>query len=99
MTSTFTSLPSVDTRTTTSSSGDEWRTAMRTTRRIRTLVNDVVSILREEQSGGASYRMTTAELLASAEEKVRPLAAARPVAVETVGPQGEGQGQLLTIAA
>lgn len=63
----------------TAASGEEWRTAMRTTQRIRTLVNDVVSILHEEQSGGASYRMTTAELLASAEEKVRPLAAARGV--------------------
>ncbi len=60
-------------------SGDEWRTALRTTQRIRTLVNDVVAILREEQSGGANYRMTTAELLASAEEKIRPLAAARGV--------------------
>lgn len=59
--------------------GQEWRTALRTTQRIRTLVNDVVAILREENSGGAKYRMTTAELLAAAEEKIRPLAAARQV--------------------
>ncbi len=57
--------------------GDEWRTALHTTRRLRTLVNDVVAILREEQSGGAAYRLSTAELVAAAEEKIRPLAAAR----------------------
>jgi signal transduction histidine kinase len=59
--------------------GDEWRTALETTQRIRSLVNEVLAILREEQAGGARYRVTGAELLAAAEEKIRPYAQARGV--------------------
>lgn len=59
--------------------GEEWRAALETTQRIRTLVNEVVAILREEHAGGATYRLTTAELVAIAEEKIRPLAAERGV--------------------
>ncbi len=59
--------------------GEEWRAALETTQRIRTLVNEVLAILREEQAGGARYRLTAAEVLAAAEEKIRPLAAARGV--------------------
>jgi signal transduction histidine kinase len=60
--------------------GAEWRAALETTQRIRTLVNEVVSILREEQTGGARYRVTTAELLGAAEEKLQPFARSRGVA-------------------
>lgn len=60
--------------------GEEWRAAMETTRRIRSLVEEVLAILREEQSGGARYRITGAELLAAAEEKIRPYAQSRGVA-------------------
>jgi signal transduction histidine kinase len=58
------------------SPGDEWHAAMETTRRLRSLVNEVVGILREEQTGGAVFCVTTDELLTQAETKVRPLAAA-----------------------
>ncbi|MES2695582.1 MAG: HAMP domain-containing sensor histidine kinase [Verrucomicrobiota bacterium] len=54
--------------------GEEWRAAMETTQRIRTLINEVLAILREEQTGGATYRVTSAELIAAAEEKIRPFA-------------------------
>lgn len=64
---------------TNSAAGEEWRAAMETTQRIRTLVNEVLAILREEQAGGAKYRITLAELLASAEEKIRPFAHTRGV--------------------
>jgi len=62
-----------------SASGDEWRAAVETTHRIRTLVNEVLAILREEQAGGARYLLSSAELLAAAEEKIRPFAHARRV--------------------
>lgn len=62
-----------------STSGDEWRAAVETTQRIRTLVNEVLAILREEQAGGARYLVSSAELLAAAEEKIRPFAHARRV--------------------
>lgn len=52
--------------------GEAWHTAMDTTRRLRTLVNDVVSILREEERGGARYRMSFGELLAVVDAKIRP---------------------------
>lgn len=60
--------------------GAEWRAAMETTQRIRSLVNEVVSILREEESGGATYRVTAAELLAAAEQKIAPVARKRGLA-------------------
>ncbi len=54
--------------------GEEWRAAMETTQRIRSLINEVLAILREEQSGGARYLISVAELIAVAEEKIRPFA-------------------------
>lgn len=72
-------------------SGDERRAAIETTRRIRTLVNEVVAILREEQTGGATYRLTIAELVAVAAEKIRPLAVARAV---TFTCRQEAEGEL-----
>ncbi len=59
--------------------GAEWRAAMETTRRLRSLVNEVVSILREEETGGAAYRVTFDEILGAAGEKIRPLVASRGV--------------------
>jgi two-component system sensor histidine kinase FlrB len=60
--------------------GEEWRAAMETTGRIRSLVHEVLSILREEQAGGARYQLANGELVAAAEEKIRPVAAARGLA-------------------
>lgn len=65
--------------------GEEWRAAMETTQRIRTLINEVLAILREEEAGGARYRITTAEILAAAEAKVRPFAHARGVVFSVEG--------------
>jgi signal transduction histidine kinase len=70
--------------------GEERRAAIETTQRIRTMVNEVISILREEQAGGATYRVTLAELLGAAGEKIRPLAAARGV-VFTALQDGAGE--------
>lgn len=59
--------------------GEEWRAAMETTRRIRSLVEEVLAILREEQAGGARYLLTAAELLAAIETKIRPYAHERGI--------------------
>lgn len=64
------SQPSEDSR----AAGEEWRAAMETTQRIRSLINEVLAILREEQAGGARYRISVAELVSIAEEKIRPFA-------------------------
>lgn len=73
--------------------GAEWRAAMETTQRIRTLVNEVVGILREEQAGSGSYRVTLAELLAATGERIRPLVSARGV-VFTCRLDDAGEGEL-----
>ncbi len=58
----------------------ELQQAIATTRRMQTMINDVVGVLREEQ-GGAQYEITLEELAAMVDARVRPLAARHGVTV------------------
>lgn len=61
--------------------GGEMAAASELTRRLRTMVNDVVGVLRDEQSG-AKFRLTCADIADLVAEKVRGEAAARGVRLE-----------------
>lgn len=65
-------------------SGGELAAASELTRRLRTMVNDVVGVLRDEQ-GGAAFELTSADVVEVVREKVRADAAARGIALETSG--------------
>lgn len=68
-------------------SGQARQTAMETARRLRTLVNDVVAVLRDEKSGEADYPVPLAEAVEAVENRMAPLAASAGVtlAVELTG--------------
>jgi signal transduction histidine kinase len=70
--------------------GEELAEASALTRRLRTMVNDVVAVLRDEQSGGA-FLLPVEEVPALALAKVREEARARGVALEA---SGTGGGEL-----
>jgi signal transduction histidine kinase len=59
------------------------QTAMETARRLRTLVNNVVSVLRDETSGGADYAVPIAEVVEAAEARTRTMAATAGVSIVT----------------
>jgi signal transduction histidine kinase len=61
--------------------GGEMAAASELTRRLRTMVNDVVGVLRDEQTG-AKFRLTCADIADVVAEKVRGDAAARGVKLE-----------------
>lgn len=63
--------------------GEELASASALTRRLRTMVNDVVGVLRDEQSG-TTFTLTSAEVVEIALEKVALDAKARGVKIETV---------------
>jgi signal transduction histidine kinase len=58
----------------------DWQTAVASTRRMQALVNQVVSVLREE-TGAAHYEVTLAELGETVAARVRPQAQARGVEI------------------
>jgi signal transduction histidine kinase len=60
----------------------EWQMALTTTQRMQEMINRVVRVLQEQQSG-AAYEMSTGELVALLEQKARPAAAAAGVRFET----------------
>ena len=62
--------------------GGELAAASELTRRLRTMVNDVVGVLRDEQTG-AEFELTAADIIEIALGKVRPDANARGVKIET----------------
>lgn len=64
--------------------GRELAEASALTRRLRTMVNDVVAVLRDEQSSGAFF-LPAEEVVALALAKVRDEARARGVALESAG--------------
>lgn len=64
--------------------GGELAAASELTRRLRTMVNDVVGVLRDEQHG-AAFELTCAEIAEIVGAKVRNDAAARSVAFEASG--------------
>ncbi len=65
--------------------GGELAAASALTRRLRTMVNDVVGVLRDEQ-GGAAFELTAAEVAEIAAAKVRAEAAQRGVVLTAGGP-------------
>lgn len=67
-------------------SGGELAAASALTRRLRTMVNDVVGVLRDEH-GGAAFELSAAEVAEIAAAKVRADAAQRGVRLEAGGPE------------
>lgn len=70
-----------------SETGGELAAASALTRRLRTMVNDVVGVLRDEQ-GGAAFELTAAEVAEIAAAKVRGEAAQRGVRFTASAPEG-----------
>jgi signal transduction histidine kinase len=69
----------------TDSRDGELAAASELTRRLRTMVNDVVAVLRDEQSG-VEYELSSADIADVVVTKVQADAAARGVKLETVAP-------------
>ncbi len=65
-------------------SGEELVAASALTRRLRTMVTDVVEVLRDEQMG-ATFELSAAEMLGAVAAKVQGEAKQRGVALEVVG--------------
>jgi signal transduction histidine kinase len=61
--------------------GDEFAAASELTRRLRTMVNDVVGVLRDEQTG-ATFELTCADIVEIVRSKVQPEADRRGVVLE-----------------
>jgi signal transduction histidine kinase len=61
----------------------DWRQAVATTRRMQETINQVVGVLREEQTG-AAYEITAAELEQLVRARLDPLARERGVELESV---------------
>ena len=55
-------------------SGDACRTAVETTRRLRALVSEVTTVLRDESEGSADYPVPAKEVIEAALARARPLA-------------------------
>jgi signal transduction histidine kinase len=66
-----------------SGSGGELAAASELTRRLRTMVNDVVGVLRDEQTG-ADFELTCSDMAEIVSAKVRPEADARGVNLEAM---------------
>ncbi len=60
-------------------SGQARQIAMETAKRLRTLVNDVVAVLRDETTGSADYRVPLDEAVAGVENRTEPAAHAAGV--------------------
>jgi signal transduction histidine kinase len=69
--------------------GEAWRTAVDTTRRLRSLVNEVVDVLRDEATGEADYRVPVQEIVANAQSRVIGAARQAEVAVDAPPPPRE----------
>ena len=63
-----------------SATGEAWREAAETTRRVRRMVNEVVGVL-QDQSLGSDYTVPISEVVEQAMTKVRPVAEAAGVAL------------------
>jgi signal transduction histidine kinase len=66
-------------------SGDACRTAIETTRRLRALVTEVTTVLRDESDGTADYPVPIAEVVSAARARVIPAADQAGVAVSARG--------------
>ena len=63
--------------------GEEWREALSATRRMQGLIQQVVQVLRDEQTG-PEYALSLTELAETVTVQARPLAQSRGVRLETV---------------
>ena len=68
--------------------GQAWRSAMETTQRLRGLVNEVVTVLRDDETGQADYRVPVAEMVDSAKARLVALAAEADVRLVTEAEPG-----------
>ncbi|HVU32765.1 MAG TPA: HAMP domain-containing sensor histidine kinase [Opitutaceae bacterium] len=59
----------------------EFAAAFELTKRLRTMINDVVSVMRDEETG-TDFELTCEEIAELAMEKIKPAAAARAVTLE-----------------
>ncbi len=64
--------------------GEARQTAMETARRLRAIVNEVVTVLRDERSGSADYPVTLREAIASVQSRAEPIATAAGVKLTCV---------------
>ncbi len=70
------------------SEGEAWRLAAETTRRVRSLINGVMDVLREETSG-VDYAVPIAEVVAELLAQTKPAAEAAGVEVNFTGAAGK----------
>lgn len=68
--------------------GAEWVAASELTRRLRGMVNDVVSVLRDEQTG-ASFELSCADVVELVRSKVQADADQRGVTLDVAGAEGD----------
>jgi signal transduction histidine kinase len=72
--------------------GEEAVAASELTRRLRTMVNDVVAVLRDDHTG-VEFELSTAEMIELALTKVRPIAVGKGVQLQT---HVSGEGRLVS---
>jgi signal transduction histidine kinase len=54
--------------------GEAWRAAMETTQRLRAMVNEVTTVLRDEAPGASDYAVPVSEVVGAARIRAQPLA-------------------------
>ena len=65
--------------------GEAWRTAMETTRRLRALVTEVTTVLRDEADGSADYAVPVNEVVEAARRRALPNAEQAGIALSAAG--------------
>jgi signal transduction histidine kinase len=68
-----------------STRGEAWRTAMETTRRLRALVTEVTTVLRDESDGSADYPIPILEVVQAARARALPAAEQAGVVLSAAG--------------
>lgn len=66
--------------------GDAWQSAVETTRRLRAMVQEVTTVLRDDAEGRADYPVPLNELIAAVQQRSGPAARSAGVSVDVVGP-------------
>ncbi len=69
--------------------GEAWRLAVDTTRRLRSLVNEVINVLRDEDTAAAGYHVPVEEIVMEAQSRVVVAARNAGVSVEAPPPSRE----------
>lgn len=70
-------------------SGEACRSAMETTRRLRALVSEVTTVLRDEEVGAPTYQVPLAEIVEAARIRVRPAIEAAQIMITVTSKPGE----------